>query len=211
MLLPDHGEELVAGDEFDLAPLGKPSGFLSESARCHDKTTSGPLRRHHTVEFPHNRNADLSCPPLLALNHVPIVAVSDDNVDASIRASTTSFFNCETAPPEKLANQQLKLLPRHGFEGAITRSGSGMQRVAFAPGEDGTQRPGKECNRQNVLPEHRKRLQKLLADRVSEAFDVGGHYDFYGREVMQQQVRQNRENNPDPPRKLGGDLNQNFQ
>ena len=109
MLLPDHGEELVAGDEFDLASLGKPPGILSESARCHRETTDGPLRRHHTVEFAHSRNADLSCFPLLALDHVPIVALGDDKVDATIRATTASFFNLETALPEKLADQQLKL------------------------------------------------------------------------------------------------------
>ena len=54
MLLPDHGEELVAGDELDLAPLGKPPGILSESTRCHHETTNGPLRRHHAIEFPHD-------------------------------------------------------------------------------------------------------------------------------------------------------------
>ena len=125
MLLLDHGEELVAGDEFDLAPLGKPPGFLSESARCRDETTRGPLRRHHAVEFPHDRNANLSRLPLFALDHVPIVALSDDQVDATIRTAATSFFNRETAPLEKLANQQLKLLPRHGFESAIASRGAG--------------------------------------------------------------------------------------
>jgi len=43
MLLPDHGEELVGGDELDLASLGKPPGILSENARCHHETTNGPL------------------------------------------------------------------------------------------------------------------------------------------------------------------------
>lgn len=67
MLLPDHGEELVGGDELDLASRGKPPGILSENARCHHETTNGPLRRHHTVEFAHSRNADLPRFPLLAL------------------------------------------------------------------------------------------------------------------------------------------------
>ena len=164
MLLPNHCEELLGGDKFDLAPLGKPPGFISESARCYDETTNGPLRRHHSIQFAYSRNADLSRLPLFALDYVPVVTLSDNQVDATIRAASASFFNPETALPEKLADQQLKLMPRHSFESAIASSDAGVQRFAFAPGEDGNQRSRKECNRQDVLPKHRKRLQELFTD-----------------------------------------------
>jgi len=156
---------LVKGDEFDLASLGEPPGIFSESARCHDETTNSPFRRHHTVEFPHDRNADLSRLPLLALDHIPVVALSDDQVDATIRAAATSFINRETARPEKLADQQLKLLPRHGFESAIASSGAGNLAPTGRTFAQMEVRAAGESSGVLLMPESRSTINKTLREQ----------------------------------------------
>ena len=109
--------ELGAIHQLHVSSFGKRHRIGRECPRCNDESAGRALGRHHAIELADDVYADLEGLPLLALNEEFLIALAQNKIDTTVRASPAEFRHAVALEAKRLADQQLELSPRHSVEG----------------------------------------------------------------------------------------------
>jgi len=119
--------------------------------------------REQPVHLAHDRHAYLLPSPLLALHQRALAVASQDQVDATVRAAQSGFFDCIALAPEGFADKKLEVAPAR--RGQAFQPGSGIQQLASLIGASQGKQGGKHADRQPGPGKYR--LGKNLKEDVA--------------------------------------------
>ena len=112
----DESQQRRPLDQLKVPAAGELGCLSREPTRCDNKAASRPPCRHEAEKLSNDRDANLVCPPLLALNEERFAVFPEHQIDSAVCAASTRFSDLVTLQPERLAHQHLELAPGHAVE-----------------------------------------------------------------------------------------------